>query len=242
MYQENLCGINYGFQMYLSKADWLLAFIDETKDPIEEAEKIFHFSNWYPFLDNDIKTPKSYMIKISELESKGSNIIKLLKDQCFVRLDTASPKKIQKHNSIKTIPDYLNSSERTRESFKDPNHMIIFREWIECNSNNEIRCFVKDKILRGISGPYNCKPLISKKSIINLVNKIVKQTEFDDCSIDLLIDNDELILIEINSPCYLFASSGLFTLHNPEHQMILFEPISEYINYPIWIYQNNEIL
>jgi hypothetical protein len=67
-----------------------------------------------------------------------------------------------------------------------------------------------------------------------MVNKIVKLTDNDDCTIDFGFVYHDIILIEINSPVYLVATSGYFDLSLPfDYEILLGDYNPELISYPI---------
>lgn len=67
-----------------------------------------------------------------------------------------------------------------------------------------------------------------------MINKIVKLTDNDDCTVDFGFVNEKIILIEINSPVYLAATSGYFDLSIPfDYEILLVDYIPEIINYPV---------
>jgi hypothetical protein len=159
---------------------------------------------------------------------------------CFARLDTLSskPKKPYK-NSLEIILD-LSKTPRTSQYFTKEMKIII-REYLDfdldskTNCNIEFRCFVHNKQLRGISSEGEIKDL---NEVIENINKITFYTDYDSYCADFTYYNNKLILIEINTPVWLFGCSSLFSLDEPfDLEVLTGKYIPEIISYPI-IYTN----
>jgi hypothetical protein len=184
-------------------------FIQDDQDPFE-LEKEYWFSEWYPILEEaNIYTPKSYICNYQDLyNGKIDKIIrKLPNKECFARLDTLSSKPSSSYkNSCEIIFDFENSN-RTRDYFTE-NMNIIIREYV-CMNNIEFRCFIHNKKLRAISSEGKIKNI---EEVKKLVDKITFYTEYDSYCIDMTYVDNNLMVIEINTPVWLFACSGLFRL------------------------------
>jgi hypothetical protein len=115
---------------------------------------------------------------------------------------------------------------------------LIIREFIQINDYYEIRCFVYRSKLRGISCSFITELLSScfKEKITEYINKIIYYTEYDACSIDLLLlktDLNDFTFLEINSPVWLFATSGLFDLQDKhDYELLLGDYDSDIFSYP----------
>lgn len=226
---------------------------------ISDIEKLYNFSDYYHYLLKDgIKTPYSVVCSMSDpdVENKFNQMSKPV----FVRIDRTSSKSNLAFYFWRDAYNDLVKSVRTKEIVLSKASNYIFREYItDISKMIEFRCFVFKKMLRGISICYdeNVKYKninLLKRIIKSLVNRIIISTELDDCTIDLcilkselhnLLNNTEiktnsLTLIEINSPVYLYATSGLFELNLPYHQDILTgPPKQDILSYPIILLQNN---
>jgi hypothetical protein len=146
-------------------------------------------------------------------------------DGAFIKTSLKSAKKNNK--GIKTIPCFtindvfenLVSSDQIMQSLLFGCNLII-RRWMEVNVNNEFRVYVLDKQIKAICQQSLSEHIIEKKDkivIIDIINnyftKIVDDISYNDCVIDLFIDNkDSVHLIEINSGGpWSTACSGLFS-------------------------------
>jgi hypothetical protein len=230
-----------------------------TDENIWDYEYDFYVSRWYHVCcELNIPTAQSDIsFSVSDLTKRPDAIDAFIATmpggRCFARLDTCSSKPTAPFYSAKEIADHLNSSTRTKFVMADmPWHPIALREWID-NINTrfwEVRCFVVNNVLRGISGPH-CEsengshptPEQLRRhlfAIKSMVNTIVKQANYPDCTIDLLIprtDADILQLVEINTPVWLFATSGLFDITLPADVAILCGPVAaleDVVTLPVW--------
>lgn len=230
------------------------------EDIINKIEQLYNFSSYYCYLELDnIKTAKSIIcdMKCSNIEE----IFNQLNKPVFVRVDRTSSKSNKVFKSWSDAYNDLITSINTRNIVLSRNSNYIFREAILDISNMiEFRCFVFKKILRGISicfeSDLKYKNIhLFKSVILSFISKVVISTELNDCSIDLClskiqlynllnnisIDLSSLQLIEINSPVYLYATSGLFELDLPRHKEILVGKLQpDIISYPVILFQNHE--
>lgn len=113
---------------------------------------------------------------------------------------------------------------------------VVIREYLKLD-NIEFRCFIHNKKLRAISSE---EKISNIEEIENVISKITHYMEYDDYCVDFTYYNGKLMLIEINTPVYLFATSGLFDLTNPYDYEILLGKIVPEINYPILRFSENE--
>lgn len=212
---------------------------------INDLEKTYYFSEYYDLLvEANINTPFSIISDLYTLyndPNKINNYIKTLSNkQCFSRLDSCSSKPENSFYNHLDIIESITNSSRTNIYLNDLEHKLILREYIENIESDyySARCYVHNKILRAISGPYYVDNIPSKTikyKIEKFINKIIEITEYNCATIDIIIPKNftnNFIVIEINSPCWLFATSGLFDLNIPYDVSLLFENINEFIDYP----------
>jgi len=202
-------------------------FTDE--DPNYLATE-YYFSEWYDIVKNIAYTPKSYICDYEDLFNGKIDMIinKLPEKQCFARLDTLSTKPLVPYKNSREIVCDFETSARTNAYFTKDMKVII-REYLILNGI-EFRCFIHNKTLRAISseGDFNLK------EIETLINKITFYTEYDSYCIDFTYYQNKLMVIEINTPVWLFACSGLFDLDLPSDCEILFgNYMPDIINYPV---------
>lgn len=218
----NACGFEHNLSEQFTEGD----------DPYE-IDKEYHFSEWYDIIKDAVYTPKSYICSYDDLfNGKIDKIIKTLPgSKCFARLNTLSSKPTSPYyNSTQIIQD-LQRSERTKPYFVE-NMPIIIREYLDLHSF-EFRCFVHDKKLRGISTEDHIH--ISKiKEIVQTINHITFITDYCSYCADFTYCNGRLMLIEINTPVWLFATSGLFSLELPyDLEILIGTYMPDIINYPV---------
>lgn len=218
----NTCGFENGLSEQFTDGE----------DPFE-LEKEYYFSEWYDIVKDTVYTAKSYICSYDDLfNGKIDEIIKTLDGaRCFARLDTLSSKPTSPYyNSTEIIQD-LRQSERTRPYFVE-NMPIIIREYLDLHSF-EFRCFVHDKKLRGISTEKHI-PISKIKEIIQTINRITFIAEYDSYCADFTYHDGKLMLIEINTPVWLFACSGLFCLELPyDVEILMGRYMPDIINYPV---------
>lgn len=104
--------------------------------------------------------------------------------------------------------------------------------------NFEFRCFIHHNKLRAISSEFNIENLVE---IINMVDNITHICEYEDYCIDFTYHLNKLMIIEINTPVWLFTCSGLFCLDEVfDVEILVGEYIPDIINYPILKILNDE--
>jgi hypothetical protein len=232
---DQICLNTCGFEHYKGL---IKNFIGE-EDPFELSEEYF-FSKWYEIIKEYVcvekymvDTPKSYICSYDDLfNGKVDEIIQKLPGfRCFARLDTLSSKPSSPYHNANEIINDLQTSERTKKFF-NKDMLIIIREWVNMCSF-EFRCFVQDDVLRGISTEEHIQDYqlaIIKKAI----NAISHYSEFKCYCADFTFYEDgRLMLIEINTPVWLFACSGLFCLGLPYDAEILMGELKEDVIYPV---------
>jgi hypothetical protein len=212
---------------------------------IEDLDKTYYFSEYYDLLvEYNINTPYSIITDLYTLYNNSNKINEyinqLQNNHCFARLDTCSSKPESPFNNHNEIITSLSSSSRTNIYLHNLEHKLILRTYIENIEKDyySARCFIHNQSLRGISGPYFVDNIPEKKlkyEIELFVKKIIEATEYNCCTIDILVPKtykNDFIVIEINSPTWLFATSGIFDLSIPYDISLLFEDKIEYIEYP----------
>lgn len=203
-------------------------FTDE--DPMI-LEQEYMFSEWYFIVKDLIFTPNSFIMEYEDLfNGEIDSLINTLPGkQCFARLDTLSSKPSKPYISSKGIRKDFISSNRTNSYF-NKDMKIIIREWIDLKSF-ELRCFIHDRKLRAISSEME---IFNVNEIIKAVDKITFYTEYDSYCVDFTYHDDKLMLIEINTPVWMFGCSGLFDLDVPfDLEVLLGEYIPDIIDYPV---------
>lgn len=233
---------------------------------IKCISNFYLFSNWYKFVSN--YTQRSTICEVGDLfTNKIDEIIaREYPYGAFVRLDAASSKSIVCHSTAATIIPDLLLSDRTAPTIRqaingDVNALeskLIIRNFMpDIAEMFEFRCFIFDKTLRGITSGQDFGNVLHKtefmqkiaqfKSVIQKYTaKIARLCEYDDCTIDIAINRDNLAhfaihghdlaleLIEINSPVWLLATSGLFDLEIPADCEVLFGKWNPtIISYPV---------
>jgi hypothetical protein len=202
------------------------------EDPFE-LEKEYWFSEWYPIIEHLVYTPKSYIQTYKDLyNGRIDKIIQALPNkECFARLDTLSSKpNCSYKNSFEIIRDFKHS-DRTRDYFTEEMKVII-REYLPLK-DIEWRCFIHNKKLRAISSEGKLRT-IDIAEIQLLVDKITFYTEYDSYCVDMTFHNNKIMVIEINTPVWLFGSSGLFYLDEPADAYILLgDYIPDVLTYPV---------
>lgn len=222
----NTCGFENGLTR---------RFTDE--DPFE-LEIEYRFSEWYDIIKDAVYTPKSYIFSYQDLfNGKIDVLIQTLPEGvCFARLDTLSSKPKNPYNNSEEIVKDLRNSVRTSQYFT-PDMPIIIREYVILK-NIEFRCFIHNKKLRAISSEGR---LYNIDEIIKTINNITFLTEYDSYCIDFTYHNDKLMLIEINTPVWLFACSGLFCLDIPyDVEILMGKYMPDILNYPIIRHNEDE--
>jgi hypothetical protein len=248
----NTCGIQH-FEIY---SKFLVEIYEYDKDFVNKSENVIDILNkitpeWYLseyyniLIENNIKTPYSEFITMEILIENPKLVddkIKTFKNsQVFARTDSCSSKPSNPFYSADEIINSLKFSDRTNNFINDSKSIVVLREYISNISDYyEFRCFVHDGKLRGISSaqPINCKFKIEKilSNIIKLINNIIFYTEYDMCTIDIAINqfDQDIIIIEINTPVWLCATSGLFDLtNNYDYEVLLGTYKPDIIEYPI---------
>lgn len=139
----------------------------------------------------------------------------------FVKTSIKSAKHHKKLTPCHTVEDVLGNliiSPQVIQSLLVENCNIIMRKWNNnINNNNEFRVFILDKKIKCISQqklePIDIK--LEQNIIINNIcqmwEKLSKQIDYNDCTIDCYIHNNIAYVIEINSGgAWSTAGSALF--------------------------------
>lgn len=216
----NSCGLDYD--------NISTKFTDE--DP-NELRKEYYFSEWYDIIKTLCKTPESFIFDPCNLcdGAIDRKIAELPNNECFARLDPLSSKPLWSYKNSNEILASFSNSERCKGFLGTK---VIVREFVY-DLCGEFRCFIHNKRLRGISTPI----LLTEEQclgVIKMVNQITHHTDYNDYSIDFAWKNNELTLIEINTPVWLYASSGEFDLTDVRDiEILLGEYIPDIIDYPV---------
>jgi hypothetical protein len=251
----NTSGLDH-FNIYSKYLNDIYGYDENILDNSQNVEIIlkhvtqeWHLSEYYHILiENNIPTPYSEFVTMSNLfdhpEIIDEMIAKFNNSQVFARTDSCSSKPNKPFYSADEIIISLRSSDRTNSLILDPKCILVLREYItDISDYYEFRCFIHDGKCRGISSsqPINIdfkltQPIIN--DITSLINKIVFYTEYDMCTIDIAIHKYEhdrdILTIEINTPVWLCATSGLFDLLNPyDYDILLGSYKPDIVNYPI---------
>jgi hypothetical protein len=246
----------YHYNIYSKYLNDIYGYDEKTLNNTEKVEEIlkditqeWHLSEYYSILvENKIPTPYSEFVTIQNLfehpEMIDAKITKFRNSQVFARTDSCSSKPSEPFYSAEDIIISLKSSDRTNSLILDPNCILVLREYItDISDYYEFRCFVHDGKCRGITSaqPINCDFKLTQtmlNNIISLINKIIFYTEYDMCTIDIAIHkydiNRDILTIEINTPVWLCATSGLFDLLNPyDYDILLGSYKPDIVKYPV---------
>lgn len=200
---------------------------------IEENISEYFFSEWYPLIKDHCYTPKSYIFDQKSLYDGTIDLLisQLPNNECFARFDTCSSKPEISYKSSKNIIFSLKKSDRTNQYF-DNKMKIIIREWVYA-IKSEFRCYVHDNNFRAITN-FNLDHQYLDE-IKNNVNKIRHYCDYSDFTVDFgLTEDNKIILIEINTPVYLCATSGNFDLNIPyDYEVLLGKYQPDIISYPV---------
>lgn len=223
----------------------------------------YTFDSWYDAVKTHCRTPHSYIYdifnKMDNINIYLSNPISSVKNEseelknmiewidalikmmpggkCFAKLDTVSTKSYKPYFNTESILKDIYKTSRTFNSLTS-NSKLIIREWVEFEF--EFRCFVHEETFRGISCENKKDVMSYLVEIKELIDNLVFYTGYDACTIDLGIVNGKLTLVEINTPVYLFATSGNFDLNTAyDHDVLLGELLPEYITYPVILDSQN---
>jgi hypothetical protein len=220
-------------------------FLSEGEDPFELSSE-FNFSEWYDILISIVKqggrtplihTPKSYIFDYRNLvDNDGADIDELIatlpNQECFARLDLASAKPKKPYRSAKEILESFKSSDRCSPYL---GQKVIIREY-KTLGGGEFRCYIHEKTFRAISSERRLPSNVIDE-VKAIVEKITFYTDYTSYCVDFTFDHDEedkLMLIEINSPVWLYATSGLYDLDEGyDYSVLLGEYQPELIHYPV---------
>lgn len=188
-------------------------------------------------------TPKSFMFTVNDLKNGvlDSHIATMKNKECFARFDSVSSKPIQPFKSAAEIWSSFTISDRCRHYLNDGTNAVILREYIY-DLPGEFSCFIHDRKLRAISSTVHIEKS-HLAEIISTVNLLTHYTEYDSYTADFVLMNQavgrSLMLIEINSPVWLFATSGEFDLDVVADYTILLGEYPYIIEYPVLRYTDN---
>ena len=175
---------------------------------------------FYDFSDDEIKELKDlrfdvdYKGSVHENLKKfmNSDLIKYMKEESnkdvneyFVKFTSTSThlKKFYTKDDVDSLLIDLVKNDRTWLEIERGINVLCFREYHKADyERNEFRCFIYNKKLNAISQYITyCYYNHDKNKVINLIHKFIKKIKipYDDCTVDILLENDECKIIEINS-------------------------------------------
>ena len=200
---------------------------------INKINEEYYFSEYYDLLiEHNIKTPKSFILfTVNDLYNRASIINQIILNEfnskVFARLDTCSTKPDTYFTCMQDIITNFENADRIQPWMKDPHHIVVLREYVNLKDYIELRCFVENKKIRGITSTddYDENPTMEIiQLIIDICNKTIYYTEYEHCTIDVAVNNKtkDVMIIEINTPCWLCSTSGLFDLSDKNDVDILF--------------------
>ncbi|BCS82654.1 putative cdc123-like protein [Cotonvirus japonicus] len=223
----------------------------------EAQISVYWISEWYPYIkdkkitfdtkflhltDNDIEDLWNFKM-LNYIPEKiicdADKIINKMNGLCFVRSDAYSPKdllfsgcvdNLKVTNGLTAIKLIVNSERCCTKLFSNDkilSRCIVFREYIEIDTNYEFRCFVYDWRLRAVcqSGFEYNPDLHSKRkliyhSIIKFWDEFSRMCPYSECTMDIIyndklkdvtLNNSGIMIIEFNSfGEHMNASSGLY--------------------------------
>lgn len=208
----------------------------DDEDPFELMLD-YNFSEWYEVLTPIVHTPKSYIFDYNSLIDNGGTeidtlIAKMPNQHCFARLDMASSKPKAPYTSAKDILESFQQSDRCRPFLGSK---VILREY-KTLTGGEFRCFIHNKTFRAITSELPLSPEVIKE-VQDTVDKITFYTDYTSYCVDFTFDHDcddRLMMIEINTPVWLFATSGLYDLEEGyDYSVLLGEYQPDLIRYPV---------
>ena len=267
---ENTCGLDHIdiVSKYLS-----LDFLSN----IEQFKKSFGISKWISSVEQF--TFRTKIVEVIISDGKISNVDELDKaiqyfGKAFVRLDSKSSKNDIFHISSSTILEDFRSSPRTNKSILENCSLTMaIREYVPNIQRDyyEVRCFIKDRIVRGITGPVGIRNEIPRNCTTDIIRTSLSKYRhifetknaircfidslnliYSDCTVDLIFGKDDfqelkwstnpeklsrfqdkIKLVEINSPIYAFATSGIFSFDSKMHVEILLSELIDGFDYPM---------
>lgn len=229
----NTCGFEHGLTSQ---------FTDE--DP-SQVDAEFHFSEWFPLIAPHVRTFETVVLTWGDLFNGRVDAVlqtPLYGGQCFARLDPCSSKPTRPFTCAREIQEHMEASDRTGmylfargvDADQRCAMPLILRKW-QPNLGAEFRCFVHDKRLRAISSEdHLAQEIVEAVQVI--LTKITHYAEYSDYCADFTLVGDApmLTLIEINTPVWLFATSGLFDLSVvADREILMGNYIPDILSYPV---------
>lgn len=200
-----------------------------------EVSKEYHFSEWFDALQqhSNIPTFESVILQWGDLfNGKVDEVIQQWGGQCFARLDPCSSKPTAPFTSAREVQEHIEQSEQTNQLLGKPSIPLILRKWYP-NLGGEFRCFVHDSQLRAISSEEHLSAG-TIEAVQEALAKITHCCEYANYCADFTLIGGQLHLIEINTPVWLFATSGLFDLSVvADREILVGEYIPDIISYPV---------
>ena len=105
---------------------------------------------------------------------------------------------------------------------------------IDFTDYTEYRCFIKNRTLLGVSyyDTDNFMTNEDKVRLIKFVKKVISELDiYNDFTADIALSKTSIFVIEINSPVYMMAGSGAFSLYDIKN---VIDEKHKNINYPIF--------
>jgi hypothetical protein len=160
---------------------------------------------WYPyFVEHNIPTIKSIILKARQLEALESEINTFIKKYPFVRLCNASPKDYKKDcifSNFFEVKEALENSNRTWYMLtKEHGIHLLMRKYVAIVL--EARCFIYNSKLTAVSCDYYCtkeEKKTIKESILEFFDVYLHKIPYDTVTIDIGMNKEQdLFIIECN--------------------------------------------
>ena len=206
----------------------------------------FYADKWFPLISKytipskliklDSKTV-DYMIKNRKPTKELLDIVNK-NDKKFYRLNSLSSK-YKGILSFEEAIEHMFTSERILRTIKAQTSPYLFiRDFVDFSNYTEYRCFVKDRSLLGVSfydtdeTKDNYLSEKNKLALISFIKKIISELDiYNDFTVDIAFSEKKIFVIEINTPVYMMAGSGYFSLYDVKYVL---DKKHENIIYPIF--------
>jgi hypothetical protein len=184
-------------------------------------------------------TIPSKLLAISDNEAHDIVYDEKLSDRIIKNIDfnyefvKSSKKSSHKKLKCKGINDYLEelTDANVKMTFKKGCRYILFRKWI--NIKSEFRLYIHNGIFIYMENYTNYQNPLIRFEVLKFFNKFEKLLTYRSYVVDIaLLDDDSFVVIEINTPMYLY---GGLQLGNYAWE-------SDYIHnlkFPIYRYKND---
>lgn len=210
---------------------------NKLKDKLQEIQiSNTHFQYWYNELShltfNSIllELDKNDIIILEDKYQDESDLINKINqlnikfEYIFVRLNSVSPKdcpinKIKNDKNLGlNIINLIRNSKRCLDTLKiDWPHFLVIREYVNIDPQSEFRCFIYQNQLTAIS-QYHCYDkynyCLSPDKVKNIIHKFYKDNYkdfiYEDCIVDIIINNNIVKIVEFNSFASGISGSSLY--------------------------------